>query len=119
MAEQPHWESSKASMARCGAGKSVGSWLRHWLPMVIGTIGTHPRRMLFRRRWNEPHPQAEADELADFARFCGSHGVRFGIGLSPFEVFNNFDGSAKTALTQNWQRLISWVSPIWRSCLMT
>jgi len=53
-----------------------------------------------RRRWSEPHPQAEADELADFARFCRSHGVRFGIGLSPFEVFNNFDGSARAALTQ-------------------
>ena len=51
-----------------------------------------------RRRWNEPHPQAEADELAGFARFCRNHGVRFGIGLSPFEVFNHFDDSAKTAL---------------------
>ena len=30
-----------------------------------------------RRRWSEPHPQAEANELADFARFCCSHGVRF------------------------------------------
>lgn len=51
-----------------------------------------------RRRWSEPHPDAVARELAGFARFCRDQGVRFGIGLSPFEIFNNFDDSAKTAL---------------------
>ncbi len=51
-----------------------------------------------RRRWNEPHPDAVAGELSAFADFCRDQGVRFGIGLSPFEVFNNFDDSAKTAL---------------------
>ncbi|MDI9244276.1 beta-N-acetylglucosaminidase domain-containing protein [Marinobacter sp. CHS3-4] len=51
-----------------------------------------------RRKWSEPHPAELADELAGFARFCAEHGVSFGIGLSPFEVFNNFDDSAKTAL---------------------
>lgn len=53
-----------------------------------------------RRRWNQPHPEQQASELADFARFCGEQGVRFGVGLSPFEVFNNFDDSAKTALAE-------------------
>jgi hypothetical protein len=51
-----------------------------------------------RRRWSEPHPDPVANELADFARFCDEQGVRFGVGLSPFEVFNNFDQSARTAL---------------------
>ncbi len=53
-----------------------------------------------RRRWNEPHPDAEARELSGFAGFCRDQGVRFGIGLSPFEIFNNFDDSAKTALAR-------------------
>jgi len=51
-----------------------------------------------RRCWSEPHPEPVARELADFARFCQDEGVRFGIGLSPFEVFNNFDDSARGAL---------------------
>ncbi|NMT62386.1 beta-N-acetylglucosaminidase domain-containing protein [Marinobacter orientalis] len=51
-----------------------------------------------RRRWSEPHPAPVAGELSDFAAFCREQGVRFGVGLSPFEVFNNFDNSARTAL---------------------
>lgn len=51
-----------------------------------------------RRRWDEPHPQETATQLADFARFCRKHGVRFGVGLSPFEVFNDFNDGAKKAL---------------------
>ncbi len=51
-----------------------------------------------RRRWSEPHPDPVASELSDFARFCNEQGVRFGVGLSPFEVFNNFDDAAKAAL---------------------
>lgn len=51
-----------------------------------------------RRRWNEPHPDPVASELSDFSAFCRGQGVGFGVGLSPFEVFNNFDDSAKKAL---------------------
>jgi hypothetical protein len=39
-----------------------------------------------RRRWEEPYPDAELEEIAGFARFCRAEGVRFGIGLSPFEL---------------------------------
>ncbi|MEX2476335.1 beta-N-acetylglucosaminidase domain-containing protein [Marinobacter sp.] len=51
-----------------------------------------------RRRWAEPHPQETGAKMADFARFCRKHGVRFGVGLSPFEVFNHFDDEARSAL---------------------
>ncbi len=51
-----------------------------------------------RRRWTEPHPEAEARALAAFATFCRYRGVRFGIGLSPYEVFNRFDDDARKAL---------------------
>lgn len=51
-----------------------------------------------RRRWSEPHPQEAASQMADFSRFCRKHGVRFGVGLSPFEVFNDFNDAARSAL---------------------
>ena len=51
-----------------------------------------------RRKWQQPHPPAMASELAEFSRFCRHEGVRFGIGLSPFEIFNRFDDEARAAL---------------------
>jgi hypothetical protein len=39
-----------------------------------------------RRRWQEPHPEAELAELAALRDVCRAEGVRFGIGLSPFEL---------------------------------
>ena len=39
-----------------------------------------------RKRWREPHPAAELEALAAFREHCRGGGVRFGIGLSPFEL---------------------------------
>jgi hyaluronoglucosaminidase len=39
-----------------------------------------------RRRWREPHPEAELAELAALRELCRDAGVRFGLGLSPFEL---------------------------------
>jgi hyaluronoglucosaminidase len=39
-----------------------------------------------RRRWQEPHPDAELAELVALREACRAAGVRFGIGLSPFEL---------------------------------
>jgi hypothetical protein len=39
-----------------------------------------------RRRWQEPWPEDELAALGHFARQCRAAGVRFGIGLSPFEI---------------------------------
>lgn len=51
-----------------------------------------------RRRWRDPHPQETAERLMSLARQCRRHGVRFGVGLSPFEVYRNFDAEAQAAL---------------------
>lgn len=51
-----------------------------------------------RRRWQEPFPPERTRELAEFAGYCRQQGVRFGVGLSPFEVFNRFDEEARSAL---------------------
>jgi hyaluronoglucosaminidase len=39
-----------------------------------------------RRRWQEPHPEVELADLAAFRDVCRREGVRFGIGLTPFEL---------------------------------
>jgi hyaluronoglucosaminidase len=39
-----------------------------------------------RRQWLQPHPDAEMEALARLAAACRAAGLRFGIGLSPFEL---------------------------------
>jgi hypothetical protein len=51
-----------------------------------------------RRRWQENHPPEVAARLRDLARHCRSLGVRFGIGLSPYEIYLDFGASARAAL---------------------
>jgi hypothetical protein len=48
-----------------------------------------------RRRWRERHPDAALDELADLSAHCRSLGMRFGVGLSPYELYRDFSGTAK------------------------
>ena len=58
-----------------------------------------PKADLFlRRRWQEPHPAAEAERLAALAAYCRAQGVRFGVGLSPYELYLGFDEAARRAL---------------------
>ena len=39
-----------------------------------------------RRRWQEPHPAEELGELRSLAQACRGADMRFGVGLSPFEL---------------------------------
>ena len=48
-----------------------------------------------RRRWREPHPDAARAELADLSAHCRSLGLRFGVGLSPYELYRDFSADAK------------------------
>ncbi len=54
--------------------------------------------VFLRRRWQESHPDAYAAELKSFGKHCRDAGVRFGIGLSPYELFNNFDDATRNSL---------------------
>jgi hyaluronoglucosaminidase len=56
--------------------------------------------VFLRRRWQEQHPDGFADDLKGFATQCRDAGVRFGIGLSPYELFNNFNDGAREALAR-------------------
>ncbi len=51
-----------------------------------------------RRRWTEDHSAEMAEGLASLAARCRTAGVRFGIGLSPYEIYRGFDDAAREAL---------------------
>jgi hypothetical protein len=48
-----------------------------------------------RRRWRERHPPAAFAELADLSAHCRALGLRFGIGLSPYELYRDHNRAAK------------------------
>jgi hyaluronoglucosaminidase len=48
-----------------------------------------------RRRWCEPHPDAALAELVELAAHCRRLGLRFGVGLSPFELYRDFSAGAR------------------------
>lgn len=56
--------------------------------------------VFLRRRWQEQHPDGFTEAITKFATHCRKARVRFGIGLSPYELFNDFDMSAKEALAR-------------------
>jgi hypothetical protein len=53
-----------------------------------------------RRRWREPHPEEMAGGLARLAGRCRELGVRFGVGLSPYEIYLGWDDAAREALAR-------------------
>ena len=61
-----------------------------------------------RRRWREDHPPDEKRALIELSGACAKLGVRFGVGLSPYEIYLGFDEAAKTALA----RKLAWLDEI-------
>jgi hyaluronoglucosaminidase len=53
-----------------------------------------------RRRWEEDHPNESADRLRGLAGACRNAGIRFGIGLSPYEIWLDFGAGARDALAR-------------------
>ena len=51
-----------------------------------------------RKRWREPYPAEAETRLRRIAAHCKAAGVRFGVGLSPYELYRDFNSDAKTAL---------------------
>ncbi|HEX8534927.1 MAG TPA: beta-N-acetylglucosaminidase domain-containing protein [Allosphingosinicella sp.] len=51
-----------------------------------------------RRRWREPHPEAELAAIARLAAQCRDAAVRFGVGLTPFELHLAPEGDWRGAL---------------------
>jgi hyaluronoglucosaminidase len=51
-----------------------------------------------RRRWRELLPADILERLSDLGSHCRSRGVDFGVGLTPFEIYLNYDAAARHAL---------------------
>lgn len=58
-----------------------------------------------RRRWREPFSDAELAALGAFADHCRRRGMRFGVGLTPFEAHHNFDSQARADLRAKLDQL--------------
>lgn len=95
-----------------------GYWGRPWSfadrTAVMTTLAGHGYRFFMyapkldpylRERWREPHPADLRDQLAEFADACHAHGVRFGVGLSPFELYRDFAGAARDELATRLAQL--------------
>lgn len=53
-----------------------------------------------RKKWREPWPEDAMQHLKSLADVYARSGVSWGVGLSPFEIYLNFDGDAKQALKE-------------------
>lgn len=51
-----------------------------------------------RRQWREPLPPETLQHLSQLSARCRQSGTGFGIGLTPFEIYRNYDASAQTSL---------------------
>jgi hyaluronoglucosaminidase len=51
-----------------------------------------------RRQWREPMPAESLQHLSELKGRCRDSGISFGIGLTPFEIYLNYDSGAQSAL---------------------
>src|SRR5271154_5632068 len=51
-----------------------------------------------RRRWREPMPVESMRHLSLLKGLCSERGVAFGIGLTPYEIYLNYDSGARISL---------------------
>lgn len=61
-----------------------------------------------RREWRVLHSPPESAAISSFASHCRSHGVRFGVGLTPYGAHLSFDGEAKADMRAKLAQLDSW-----------
>ena len=51
-----------------------------------------------RKRWTENHPEEWKRKLLSLSRNCKSHGIQFGVGLSPFELHSYWNSHSRQQL---------------------
>ncbi|MBL8340530.1 MAG: beta-N-acetylglucosaminidase domain-containing protein [Rubrivivax sp.] len=73
----------KRVMARL---RNIGYGFFHYAPKADAYL---------RRRWREPHPDAAVAELVELSAHCRRLGMRFGLGLSPYELYRDFTAAAR------------------------
>ena len=84
---------------------------------VVSVLASHGYRFyiyapkadrLLRRHWRDEHSREMTERLAALSGHCRSLGVRFGVGLSPFEIYRNFDAPTQRDL----ERKLAWLDQI-------
>jgi hypothetical protein len=65
-----------------------------------------------RRRWGEHWPQREWDELSQLASQCPGHALAFGVGLSPFALYQRYDAQARATLRRKIEHLNDLSAPV-------
>ncbi|HET9576708.1 MAG TPA: beta-N-acetylglucosaminidase domain-containing protein [Usitatibacter sp.] len=58
-----------------------------------------------RRRWRERHPRDVLAALVELASHCRRLGMRFGIGLSPYELYRDYSAGARAAYIEKLRSL--------------
>ena len=53
-----------------------------------------------RKRWREDHPAETVEGLHGLRRACDDADVRFGVGLSPYEIFRDFGDDVRADLAR-------------------
>lgn len=61
-----------------------------------------------RRDWRQLHDRDAATEIARFREFCQNHGVRFGVGITPYGTQLEFDDAARKAMKAKLAQFDSW-----------
>lgn len=61
-----------------------------------------------RKRWREGHPAETAQALRTLSGRCRALGVRFGVGLSPYELYRDFNAEAQGDLARKLVEIDSW-----------
>jgi len=51
-----------------------------------------------RRRWREPMPAETLQHLSELSSRCRDLGISLGVGLTPFEIYLNYDAKAQVSL---------------------
>jgi hyaluronoglucosaminidase len=61
-----------------------------------------------RKRWREKHPADVDAALRHLAEHCRNANVSFGVGLSPYELYRDFNADSQTALTRKLAQFDDW-----------
>jgi len=65
-----------------------------------------------RRRWREDWPATQWRQLEELAAACARHGVAFGPGLSPYELYLDYGAAQRAALRTKVERLEALGAPL-------
>lgn len=72
-----------------------------------------------RRQWREPHPDTALADLAGLSAHCRGLGMRFGLGLSPYELYRNLSGTGKTAFIDRFAAFLASSHAQWTGLILS